>query len=409
LASDGDPRALRLTSSSEATPRFGPRQVGSAAERAFHQLLLNPSDVSLEKRIGAGAFGEVFFGRYAGQPVAVKTLHKVNEQSMVSFRNEMVTHHGLRHPNVVSMVGACWSKALVALVLEWVPRGSLGDLLKAGRHDQARFSFAADARLSNAQRDSLVGSWDLYLRLAQDVARGMVYLHGRDFVDGSGLRQRCVMHRDLKPDNVLITDFSSAKLADFGVSRTKAGEDAQMTLVGTPLYAAPELMVGAQYDESADVYSFGMLLLDLVVPQGSVSFIGDRWRLHVELLDKRGERRPDESMRGAMRAIWHDGWRPYNDASQESAPGFHLPCRWAVAELVAACCSHDAKHRPSFVQVLSALNDAAAADGPHSDEPDSDEPDRYTVSPLAARAGSGGFRVKTGGGDLRQPLNEPLL
>ena len=405
LASDGNTGALQLSQSSEATSDYKSRPSTSTGTRAFQQLLLDPKDVILEKRIGVGAFGEVFHGFYAGQPVAIKTLHKINQQSMQSFRKEMITHHALRHPNVVTMVGACWSKELVALLLEWVPRGSLGDLLLSNRQNKAvpTFGFVPDERLSEV---SLVKTWDLYLRLAQDVVRGMVYLHSRDFVDErSGLRQLCVMHRDLKPDNVLITEFSSAKLADFGVSRTKAqpGEvDAQMTLVGTPLYAAPELMNGSPYDESADVYSFGMLLLDLVVPDGLVKFIGDRWRTHLRHLTGQDDRQPEGTMRAAMQAVWHDGWRPFSTGKTTSSMrNFQLPCEEAIAELVVACCAHDARQRPTFVRVLSALRDIAPADGLGSE---SSVFSRRNDTPLNQRARPSSTRKKANDEDLRQPL-----
>ena len=408
LASEGDSGALQLSVSSEATPGQKSRQsTSNTGTRAFQQLLLDPKDVTLEKRIGVGAFGEVFHGFYAGQPVAIKTLHKINEQSMQSFRKEMITHHALRHPNVVTMVGACWSKELVALLLEWVPRGSLGDLLQKNRRNKIlpTFGFAPDERLSEVNQ---VKTWDLYLRLAQDVARGMVYLHSRDYIDErSGQRQRCVMHRDLKPDNVLITEFSSAKLADFGVSRSKAqpGEaDSQMTLVGTPLYAAPELMNGSPYDESADVYSFGMLLLDLVVPDGLVKFIGDQWRFYLSRFKDEDDRQPDASMRGAMRASWHDGWRPYSTGETANAmPEFQLPCERSIAELVAACCAQDSRQRPTFERVLGALRDIAPADAFGLE---SSVFSQRSDTPLTQRARPSSARNKANGSDLRQPLLE---
>jgi serine/threonine protein kinase len=115
-------------------------------------------------------------------------------------------------------------------VLEWVPKGSLGGLLE----DLA-----------------LVLTWDEpLLRIATDVARGMVYLHGRNYYDEATKKnQNCVLHRDLKPDNCLVTDFLSAKISDFGTSRAKAGDDVTMTSVGTPLFCAPEVMRGDPYDE----------------------------------------------------------------------------------------------------------------------------------------------------------------
>jgi len=130
-----------------------------------------------------------------------------------SFRAEILLTATLRHPNIVNFVGACWGKELTCLVLEWVPSGSMGDLLAK--------------RASSLQWD------DPLLRLATDIARGMAYLHGREFFDEeSRTTQRCIIHRDLKPDNVLVTAFLAAKISDFGTSRAKASEDVAMPTLG---------------------------------------------------------------------------------------------------------------------------------------------------------------------------------
>jgi serine/threonine protein kinase len=116
---------------------------------------------------------------------------------------------------------------LTCLVLEWVPKGSLGDML-----------------LDTA----LVLTWnEPLLRLAADVARGMAYLHARAFFDeAANEHKRCIVHRDLKPDNVLVSDFLVAKITDFGTSKAKGtgADDVLSTSVGTPLFSAPEVRIG---------------------------------------------------------------------------------------------------------------------------------------------------------------------
>jgi serine/threonine protein kinase len=93
---------------------------------------------------------------------------------------------------------------------------------------------------------------DPLLRLAMDLARGMVYLHGREYIDErDGERKECILHRDLKPDNALVTEFTALKITDFGTSRAKAASDVRMTGVGTPLFCAPEVTRGDIYDEKS--------------------------------------------------------------------------------------------------------------------------------------------------------------
>jgi hypothetical protein len=155
-------------------------------ESALKQHLLAPREVKLDHRVGAGAFGEVYRGRCFGQLVAVKTMLHVTEDNVRLFRGEILLTSVLRHPCIVNFVGACWSRELTCLVLEWVPKGSLGDFLAD--------SMAA-AGVGGALR------WDeQLLTLAQDVARGMAYLHGREYLDeADGSKRQCILHRFVRP------------------------------------------------------------------------------------------------------------------------------------------------------------------------------------------------------------------
>ena len=153
-------------------------RVRSGSAHVLKSDALAPADVELHERVGSGAFGEVFRGTCRGELVAVKTVKgKVTEENIQDFRRETLLTASLHHPCIVGFVGACWDKALTCLVLEWIPLGSLGGYLA----------------------DELAGlTWaEPLLRLASDVARGMAYLHNQAGVEG----RRCVLHRDLKPDN----------------------------------------------------------------------------------------------------------------------------------------------------------------------------------------------------------------
>ena len=138
--------------------KFG-RDGGEGTEGEQRQLahlrqhLLRPGDVELVRRVGQGAFGEVFCGRCLGSPCAVKTMLHVTPENARQFRAEMLLTAHLRHPSIVNFVGACWGRDLTCLVLEWVPNGSLVTLL---------------------ERESAAFTWDEpLLRLATDVAKGM--------------------------------------------------------------------------------------------------------------------------------------------------------------------------------------------------------------------------------------------
>jgi hypothetical protein len=88
------------------------------------QYIIDAKSVKLERRVGAGAFGEVFVGTCLGQPAAIKTLKVVSLATAQSLRGEVLLTASLRHPGVVSFVGACWDQELTCLILGWLPRGS---------------------------------------------------------------------------------------------------------------------------------------------------------------------------------------------------------------------------------------------------------------------------------------------
>lgn len=107
-----------------------------AARGLLARLLINSANVVLREKVGAGSFGDVFRATYLDQTVAVKTMRDVSERSARSFRSEILLTSSLCHPNVVAFVGCCWGRDLIGLILEWVPRGSLGKsaLLRGSRY-----------------------------------------------------------------------------------------------------------------------------------------------------------------------------------------------------------------------------------------------------------------------------------
>jgi len=117
----------------------------------------------------------IFFVHFKHTAVFLNPL-QVTEENARAFRSEILLTATLKHPNIVAFVGACWSRELVALLLEWVPKGSLEDLL-------------SQTAVNLAWNDPL-------LRLASDIARGMVYLHSRSYYDEmTRTMKNCILHR----------------------------------------------------------------------------------------------------------------------------------------------------------------------------------------------------------------------
>lgn len=221
-------------------PSYGPRAPNPAgAEFSTMPTEFEKIDVSkitLGKRIGKGSFGEVYVGTYLGTEVAVKKIltNKISPEFMQEFAREAALMRELRHPNVVQFIGATMDEPDICIVTEYMSKGSLYHLL----HDP-----------------NVSISWELVRKIALDAARGMAYLH---------LRTPAVIHRDLKSHNLLVDDNWKVKVCDFGLSKIAVDMQATMTACGTPCWTAPEILRNARYTTKADVFSYGIVLWELV-------------------------------------------------------------------------------------------------------------------------------------------------
>ncbi|XP_042471985.1 probable serine/threonine-protein kinase DDB_G0282963 [Zingiber officinale] len=193
-------------------------------------------DLTIGEQIGQGSCGTVYHALWYGSDVAVKVFSK-NEYSddlIVSFRQEVSLMKRLRHPNILLFMGAVASPNRLCIVTEFLPRGSLFRLL---------------------QRKTKL-DWRKQILMALDIARGMNYLHHSNPI---------IIHRDLKSSNLLVDKNWTVKVGDFGLSRlkhetyltTKSGK-------GTPQWMAPEVLRNEPSDEKSDVYSYGVVLWELV-------------------------------------------------------------------------------------------------------------------------------------------------
>jgi serine/threonine protein kinase len=202
---------------------------------------------TITARLGEGGMGEVYQGNdeQTGQPVAVKVLARhlsSHPESLERFKREAKTLRQLEHPNIVKFVDSFEYEAQYVIVMEYVPGGSLHDLLRQGLLPLER------AR-----------------QIALDLCDALIHTH-----------RLKIIHRDIKPENVLIDQHGTPKLADFGVARLS--EDTQRmtrsgTMVGTPYYMAPEAWEGEKLDAQADIWSLGVVLFEML--SGQLPFRGD--------------------------------------------------------------------------------------------------------------------------------------
>ncbi|RLM74423.1 serine/threonine-protein kinase STY8-like isoform X1 [Panicum miliaceum] len=190
--------------------------------------------LQIREKIASGSSGDLFRGTYHGMDVAIKFLRAehVNDSSKVEFLQEIMILKSVNHDNVVRFYGACTKQRKYVIVTEYMPGGNLYDFL-------------------HKQKNNL--DLTMVLRIAIGISKGMDYLH-----------QNNIVHRDLKTANLLMGSDHVVKIADFGVSRHPS-QDGDMTAeTGTYRWMAPEVINHYPYDHRADVFSFAIVLWELV-------------------------------------------------------------------------------------------------------------------------------------------------
>ncbi|GAA0163833.1 transmembrane signal receptor [Lithospermum erythrorhizon] len=224
------------------------------------------NDFSADNKIGQGGFGEVFKGTLNnGQLVAVKRLSKSSGQGEQEFKNEVQVVAKLQHRNLVRLLGYCLEKEEKILIYEYVPNESLDFIL----FDQNK-------------QQSL--DWSTRYKIIRGAARGILYLH-----EDSRLR---IIHRDIKASNVLLDKDMNAKISDFGLARIVGFDESQgntKRVVGTFGYMSPEYIAHGHYSVKSDVFSFGVLVLEIVSGkknnrfyQSSEHLLSYAWKLWME-------------------------------------------------------------------------------------------------------------------------------
>lgn len=265
----------------------------------FKEIVFGP-------RIGAGGFGEVYKCKYDRKMVAVKTLQKVEDDDpqalMAEFMVEMKLMSKLRHPNIVEFIGACIHNPNLAIILEFMAGGSLYRAIhRRRRNDLGPFPL-------------LKTVW-----IAFGVAKGMAHLHTQYPV---------VIHRDVKSPNVLLgTNVREVKITDFGLSRLRVNSYVNTGPGGTPEWMAPELLRQDPFNEKSDVFSFGVILWELVMCE-----------------------KP-----------WRDD-HPMQIVFKVGSRGEKLPtpppetCEPELREMIVECFANDPKRRPDFRRIVEKLD-----------------------------------------------------
>ncbi|XP_062212218.1 receptor protein kinase TMK1-like [Phragmites australis] len=304
------------------------------------QVLRNvTNNFSEENILGRGGFGTVYKGElHDGTKIAVKRMEAgvMGNKGLNEFKSEIAVLTKVRHRNLVSLLGYCLDGNERILVYEYMPQGTLSQHLFEWSENNLRPL-----------------EWKKRLSIALDVARGVEYLHS--------LAQQTFIHRDLKPSNILLGDDMKAKVADFGLVRLAPADgkcvSVETRLAGTFGYLAPEYAVTGRVTTKADVFSFGVILMELITGRKALDETQPEDSMHLVTWFRRMQLNKD-TFRKAI--------DPVIDLDEETFASVST-----VSELAGHCCAREPHQRPDMghaVNVLSTLSDVWKPSDPDSDD-----------------------------------------
>ncbi|PON78126.1 Tyrosine-protein kinase [Parasponia andersonii] len=284
-------------------------KMGWTKEFTYAELQAATRSFSQMNFLSEGGFGSVYKGQLKnGLKIAVKQHKYASNQGEREFKAEVHFLSKARHENLVMLLGSCSEGSHRLLVYEYVCNGSL------------------DQQLSKYARKPL--TWDERMKIATGAAKGLQYLHANNIV-----------HRDIRPNNILLTHDYDTLLGDFGLARTQHEDHSSETrVVGTLGYLAPEYAETGKVSTKTDVYAFGVILLQLITGRGTN--------------DKSLE---GKSLVGWARPLLKD--RNYPDLIDKRIENYHDVHQlfWMV-RVAEKCLSKDPLKRLTMEKVVEALN-----------------------------------------------------
>ncbi|CAA0834970.1 Protein kinase superfamily protein [Striga hermonthica] len=298
-----------------------PPYTGSAKTFTSHDIKRATDFFNEARMIGEGGFGRVYSGVLDDETkVAVKILKRYDQQGGREFLAEVEMLSRLHHRNLVKLIGICVEDPTRCLVYELVPNGSVESHLHGMRCDKERSPL----------------DWNARLKIALGAARALAYLHE----DSSP----CVIHRDFKASNILLEDDFMPKVSDFGLARTALDENRHIStrVMGTFGYVAPEYAMTGHLLVKSDVYSYGVVLLELLTG-----------RKPVDMSQLPGQENLVSWARPLLASP--EGLLSIADQSILGSDSFLLDSISKVAAIASMCVQPEVSNRPFMGEVVQAL------------------------------------------------------
>lgn len=332
-------------SSKHKSPLFLPtvaKVCVSARTFALHELKRATDNFDTKRILGQGGFGQVFCGKLEdGSNIAVKLINRDDQRRAKEFKAEVEMLSRLHHRNLVKLIGVCLEDHHQCLVYELVSNGSV------------------EYHLHGKKKDGLPLDWNTRLKIALGAARGLAYLH-----EDANPR---VIHRDFKASNILLEEDFTPKISDFGLAKAGPEEEnghISTTVMGTFGYVAPEYAMTGHLLVKSDVYSYGVVLLELL-----------SGRKPIDLTQPSGDENLVNWARPHLSS--KEGLQKLVDPTLKGRAAFNSFAR--VAAVASMCVQPDASHRLFMGEVVQALKVVCnCADGTCS----------ITVSPQNSAGGS---------------------
>ncbi|KAM7273603.1 hypothetical protein ACFE04_028267 [Oxalis oulophora] len=257
------------------------------------------SQLFIGDKFASGRHSRIYRGIYKQRQVAVKLISQPEEDATLAltlekhFTSEVALLLRLHHPNIITFVAACKKTPVFCIITDYMAGGSLRSFL----HQQEPYSVPLE----------------LVLKLALDIAYGIQYLHSQG-----------ILHRDLKSENLLLGEDMCVKIADFGISCLESQCGSAKGFTGTYRWMAPEMIKEQPHTKKVDVYSFGIVL----------------WELITTLI-------PFENMTPEQAA--------YAASEKNARPPIPPTCPEAISHLITRCWSKYPEKRPNFDEIVSTL------------------------------------------------------